>query len=108
MLIISKQDWISGVKVGAPDKRLDPYGNTEVIKDSERLRLVYLILTAPEAQGGAAITPNLGLWTDIEAIFPLHNKTFNDAWIRRWSQKWFIDDGELIHLCDHFGTDVAM
>lgn len=100
------RDWLSGIRVAA--LTVDETIVEEPITDSERLRLVFLILTAPKHENGAAITPKLGKWTCVESIFPLHNKEFDAAWIKRWATKWMIDDNELEHLCSHFGTKVAM
>jgi len=35
------------------------------------------MLTLPESEGGAGITPQKGQWTLVEGIFPLHNREFN-------------------------------
>ena len=45
--------------------------------DAERLRLVYLLITLPEDEGGAGITPKQGEWNCVESLFTLHDKKFN-------------------------------
>ncbi|CCG83001.1 Putative uncharacterized protein [Taphrina deformans PYCC 5710] len=67
-----------------------------------------MILTSPVHEGGVGITPKIGEWHQVESIFPLHNSEFDQAWLKRWATKWTIDDNELDHLCEHFGTRVAL
>ena len=98
------RDWVNGIRVAAPELN----DATETIKDSERLRLVFLMMTAPKHEHGAGITPGFGEWDHVASIFPLHNRDFDRAWLRRWSTKWLVDDVELEHLCEHFGTKIAM
>jgi hypothetical protein len=99
-----KQDWLAAVRLEVPSTD----EHAQAVTESERLRLVHLILTAPVEEGGAGITPTLGEWKCVEAIFPLHNKEFEDRWLKQWSTRWFIDDKELGHVAEHFGTKIAM
>lgn len=45
------------------------------LTESERLRLVYEIMTHPKEEGGAGISTETDEY--IEAILPLHNDEFN-------------------------------
>ncbi|BFZ57345.1 hypothetical protein PYCC9005_004397 [Savitreella phatthalungensis] len=101
-----QRDWLAGIRLAVPEVNQSIF--EDPITDAERLRLVHLILTAPEEDGGAALTPGLHPWRRVHSIFPLHNKEFDDRWLRRWSTKWLIDDAELEHVRNHFGTKVAM
>ncbi|ORY86788.1 calcium-activated chloride channel-domain-containing protein [Protomyces lactucae-debilis] len=96
-------DWLAAVRLDVPKR-----DETEAVTESERLRLVHLILTAPVEEGGAGITPKLGAWRRVEAIFPLHNQEFENRWLHQWSTRWFIDDAELGHVAEHFGTKIAL
>lgn len=49
----------------------------EPITEAERLRLVYHMITLPESEGGAGITPKRDNYTFVESIFPLHDRKFN-------------------------------
>lgn len=100
------RDWLSGIRVAAPG--IEQSVDGPPITDGERLRLVFMIITAPEDENGAGITPKLGSWINVESIFPLHNKEFDQAWLKTWATRWRIDDKELEHICEHFGTKVAM
>lgn len=99
-------DWLCGIRVAVP--QVGESIEDTPVTDSERLRLVFLIITGPVQEGCAGITPQFGQWDNVQCIFPLHNRDFDSAWIKRWSTKWFIDDHELEHLCEHFGTKIAL
>jgi len=49
----------------------------EKLTDAERLRVVYLLITSPEREGGAGVTPGLNGWSYVDSIFPLHDSQFN-------------------------------
>lgn len=100
-----KRDWLAGVRLAIPD--FDTAVAREPVTDAERLRLVHLILTAPVEDGGLGLTPKIAPWRRVESLFPLHNKDFDNLWLKRWSTKWLIGDDELEHLNTHFGTKIA-
>lgn len=101
------QDWLYGVRVIAPGKDLDKYYDEEPIVEAERLRLVYLLITKPKAEGGAGVTPKLGHWKYVQSVFPLHNHAFNRQWLKQWSQKYFLDENDINDIRDKFGEKVA-
>lgn len=101
------RDWLSGVRIAVPDQAEQSIEEPP-ISDGERLEIIFDLITAPKADQGAAITPNFGKWTSVKSIFPLHDQDFDNAWLKRWSTKWTIDDDELENLCQHFGTKIAM
>ena len=51
--------------------------DSEKLSDAERLRVVYLLITSPERDGGAGVTPGLDGWNYVDSIFPLHDSKFN-------------------------------
>lgn len=79
----------------------------EPITEAERSRLVYLMITKPQNEGGAGIVPGTGTWKYVESIFPLHNHAFNKAWIQKWSKKYLLDQTDLDEIRDKFGENVA-
>lgn len=79
----------------------------EPITEAERLRLVYLMITKPQNEGGAGITPKNGEWKHVEAIFALHDHKFNKEWIMQWSSKYFLDNEDLTKIRDRFGEKIA-
>jgi anoctamin-10 len=101
------QDWLHGVRSSAPAKDVAQALESEPITEAERLRLVYLMIIKPRNDGGAGITPGNGSWKYVESVFPLHNHSFNKAWIQKWSQKYLLDQADLDEIRDKFGESVA-
>lgn len=101
------QDWLYGVRTSAPSKDLRAYFEDEPVVEAERLRLVYLLITKPRAEGGAGVTPHLGQWKWVNSVFPLHNHVFNRQWLKQWSQKYFLDENDINEIRDKFGEKVA-
>ncbi|KAI5778942.1 calcium-activated chloride channel-domain-containing protein [Geopyxis carbonaria] len=101
------KDWLHGVRPAAPDDETQRSLDKEPLTEAERLRIVYAMLTNPESDGGAGITPKKGLWSLVDDIFPLHDTEFNKAWMKNWSTTWTVGPEELGKLRDMFGEKVA-
>ena len=101
------QDWLQGVRTGAPDKDLSRSFEDEPVTDAERLRLVYLLITRPKNEGGAGIAAKTGQWKYVDSVFPLHDHAFNKTWLTHWSTKYFLDESDLTEIRDKFGENVA-
>ena len=70
-------EWLYGVRLAAPDDRTRASIDEEKLTEAERLRVVYHLITSPERDGGAGVTPGLDGWNYVESIFPLHDAKFN-------------------------------
>ena len=101
------QDWLHGVRTSSPGNDLSQCLKDEPITEAERLRLIYLMITKPQNDGGAGITPGSGQWTYVQCVFPLHDNEFNKAWIQKWSKKYLLDQDDLTEIRDKFGESVA-
>ncbi|CAG8976931.1 hypothetical protein HYALB_00008842 [Hymenoscyphus albidus] len=101
------QDWLYGVRVIAPDKDMQASLSSEPVIEAERLRLVYLLITKPTNEGGAGITPKKGKWKAVESIFSLHDHTFNKAWIKDLTSKYFLSQKDLTEIRNRFGEKIA-
>ena len=66
------------------------------------------MLTSPQEEGGAGITPKSGEWKNVESMFPLHNTAFNKEWIRKWSTTTFLKVEDLDEIRDHLGEKVIV
>lgn len=89
-------------------KDLDEYyAHAEPVTEAERLRLAYLLIIKPRNEGGAGITPRIGQWRFVKSVFPLHDRAFNRRWIKQWSTKYYLDDGDINLIRDRFGERVA-
>lgn len=101
------QDWLYGVRITAPEKDINKFFEQEPITEAEKLRLVYLLLTSPNNDGGVGITPKIGQWKHVESIFPLHNHAFNRQWIKDWSSKYVLKEEDISEIRDKFGEKIA-
>ncbi|KFZ06184.1 hypothetical protein V501_07650 [Pseudogymnoascus sp. VKM F-4519 (FW-2642)] len=101
------QDWLYGVRTAAPEKDIQKAIAEEPITEAERLRLVYLLITKPNSEGGAGITPKRGEWANVESVFALHDHQFNKKWITEWSTKYVLDIKDLTVVRDRFGEKIA-
>lgn len=101
------QDWLYGVRTSPPSKDLHSYFEGEPVVEAEKLRLVYLLITKPKAEGGAGVTPKIGQWKYVTSVFPLHNHAFNRNWIKQWSTKYVLDEADINEIRDKFGEKVA-
>ncbi|RFU33654.1 hypothetical protein B7463_g2703, partial [Scytalidium lignicola] len=101
------QDWLYGVRTRAPEKQLQKALSDEPITPAEKLRLVYLLITKAENEGGAGITPNYGGWKNVKSIFPLHDSKFNSTWVKGLSTKYLLEEEDLTQIKDRFGEKVA-
>ncbi|CDS02631.1 hypothetical protein LRAMOSA00036 [Lichtheimia ramosa] len=99
------RDFLLGIRVKGLDDQDASLGDTTGLTDAERLRVVYEILTGPESDGGANISPNLDPY--VESIMALHDDRFDKEWIHNWSRKWLIDKDDLTKIRNHFGEKVA-
>ncbi|KAG4412738.1 hypothetical protein IFR04_014135 [Cadophora malorum] len=101
------QDWLYGVRTAAPEKEMQKAIDDEPITEAERLRITYLLITKSKNDGGAGITPKEGEWKGVESVFALHDHTFNKAWIKDISSKYFLNAQDLVAIKDKFGERIA-
>lgn len=101
------QDWLYGVRTAAPEKQLQQSIGKEPVTAAERLRLVYLLITKSQDEGGAGINPKTGEWENVESIFPLHDHAWNKQWIKDLTSKYFLDAKDLEDVKNRFGEKIA-
>lgn len=77
------RDFLLGIRVQGMEKQQDSedFADEEYqhLTEAERLRIVHEILTGPENEGGASISPNVDPY--VESIMPLHNAEFDHVGI---------------------------
>jgi len=114
------QEYLKGVGVASSDFEELDVRDPEVQKDivsklttSDRLYVIYNLLTRPTWEGGAGITTeNEGGWHQtggmyLESFFTLHNKELNNKWIKHWSKKYTLSTADMTDIRNHFGTRVS-
>lgn len=65
------------------------------------------MITVPQEEGGAGITPNHGEWKNVLAIFPLHDVEANSRSMSEWNKKTFLSSEDLQRIRDTFGESVC-
>lgn len=54
---------------------------------ADRLRLIHSYVTSATQDGGIGIVPESSDWDLVESAMALHDREFNEAWIRSWTTK---------------------
>ncbi|KAF9275077.1 hypothetical protein BGZ68_000131 [Mortierella alpina] len=105
-------DWLTGVKIGGTteaEQMLQPAEqrdhSLDYLKDADRIRLIYELITEIPMEGGAGIYPDENEF--VESILSLHDRGYNKAWLKSWSTKWVLTKRDFSRIRDHFGEKVA-
>ena len=106
------RDFLHGV-VTAEELSVD-----EPFKPAERVRYAHKRITAPyraaSEEKGAGITARCAEFPHVMDMMPLHDSSFNQAWMKTWSRVslasivYGIEQSEIDKLRDHFGVHIAM
>lgn len=80
--------------------------DAEPLATSERLRLVYSYVTSMPGDGGLGISAVSPEWDLVEDIMLLHDKDYNDAWIKRRVYNRLVTV-QLENVRGHFGENLA-
>ncbi|KAK2759984.1 hypothetical protein FQN54_002720 [Arachnomyces sp. PD_36] len=99
------KDWLHGVSHAQPESNSDE--SVKPQSDAERLRTINNMITLPENEGGANITPKYGEWENVESIFPLHDNAVNKEWIKNWSTKTLLTKEDLDQIRDKLGESIG-
>lgn len=100
------RDWVHGVRSAAPEKETRVSLEAEPMYESERLRIIYQLITNPESEGGAGITPKEGEWKNVESLFPLHDHQYNNEWLKKWSKQWMLLPEDIDEIRERLGEKV--
>ncbi|KAK8126361.1 calcium-activated chloride channel-domain-containing protein [Apiospora kogelbergensis] len=102
------KDWLWGITSEQPQVgRRDQRHALERTFEAEGVLSVYHLVNWQKEQGGAAITPGYGKWTNVKSIFPIHNGPANKELLKHLSQKMFLTKEDFDKIRDLFGAKVA-
>ncbi|KAF2085021.1 DUF590-domain-containing protein [Saccharata proteae CBS 121410] len=101
------KDWIHGVRAAAPPKETRKALEAEPLYEAERLRIIYQLITNPEHEGGAGITPREDGWKEVESLFALHDHKYNNSWIKKWSTQYLLTPEDLDEIRNRLGEKIA-
>lgn len=68
---------------------------------------MHAYISSSPADGGLGISPDASEWDLVDSIFPLHDKEFNDLWVRAWTPR-NIASVQLERIRDQFGDSLAL
>ena len=100
------KDWLHGLRAAQPDRETKDVLNQNPATDAERHRVVHHLITSPVSEGGAGINVGSTDWKHVEAIFPLHDHSFNKHWMTKWATTTFLKAEDLDEIRDSFGEKV--
>lgn len=101
------KDWIHGVRPAAPVQEVKQSLEQEPLGEAERFRIIYQLITNPQSEGGAGITPKKGEWENVESIFALHDHIYNKEWIKKWATQWLLTPEDLDDIRNRLGERIA-
>ncbi|KAK5128538.1 hypothetical protein LTR85_003209 [Meristemomyces frigidus] len=101
------KDWIHGVRPAQPAKEVRISLEQEPLTEAERFRIIYQLITNPQSEGGAGITPKKGEWENIESVFALHDHVYNKEWIKKWSTQWLLTPEDFDDIRNRLGEKIA-
>ncbi|EJD07576.1 DUF590-domain-containing protein [Fomitiporia mediterranea MF3/22] len=81
------------------------------LSPADRLRIVYEFVTSTPHDGGLGVVPGSPQWPRVESVLALHDREFNDLWLRSWTRRQIgfgIGRNELDKIKDQFGEAVAL
>lgn len=108
LTVYRTKDWLHGVRTSQPEKEQENSSSqVSELYPAEKLRIVYQLITNPQEEGGAGITPQHGEWKNVKSIFALHDHAFNKAWLKKWGRKYTLNVDDLDEIRDRFGEKVA-
>lgn len=79
---LRQSDFLSGL----PVKTLGEAEHTS-LSPADRIRLIYDYISSIPSDGGLGIVPGSSEWDLVESIMALHDREFNDTWIRSWTPR---------------------
>ncbi|KAK1048023.1 hypothetical protein LTR74_017638 [Friedmanniomyces endolithicus] len=101
------KDWTHGVRSAEPSRDVQQTLEQDPMVESERLRIIYQLITNPESVGGAGITPKKGEWENVESLFALHDHVYNKEWIKKWSTQWLLTPEDLDDIRNRLGEKIG-
>lgn len=86
---------------------MTPATNPIPLSPADRLRLVHSYISSSPTDGGLGISPDAPEWDLVESLFLLHDREFNERWIRAWTPR-YIASVQLERIRDQFGDSLAL
>ncbi|KAF8877895.1 calcium-activated chloride channel-domain-containing protein [Infundibulicybe gibba] len=96
-------DFLSGL----PTTPIEAGSDVQPLSPADRLRLIHAYITSTPADGGLGITPGSSEWDLVESVMALHDRDFNEVWVRTWNIRQ-ITSVQADKIREQFGDSVAL
>ncbi|KAG8896209.1 hypothetical protein FRC00_006289 [Tulasnella sp. 408] len=104
------RDFVNGVPSYTLPNVARDYAS-DPLSPAERIRFTHTyVITAP-TDDGLGIAPGVAEWSRVESIMALHDRDFNEHWIKSWTSKKLgvgFSDDELDGVKNQFGEQLAL
>ncbi|GLB43323.1 putative calcium-activated chloride channel [Lyophyllum shimeji] len=104
---LAKRERHSDFLCGLPTHVLGPEADAVSLSPADRIRLVHAYISSLPADGGLGIIPGSSDWDLVESIMTLHDREFNETWLRSWTPSQ-IASVQLDKIREQFGDSVAL
>ncbi|KAG6918168.1 hypothetical protein DXG01_016153 [Tephrocybe rancida] len=84
---LTKRERQSDFLSGLPIKSLGSEAEHIALSPADRIRLVHGYVTSMPTDGGLGIVPKSSDWDLVESVMALHNREFNETWVRSWTPR---------------------
>ncbi|KAM0344920.1 hypothetical protein ACHAPU_007053 [Fusarium lateritium] len=99
------KDWLYGITPTHPGGDDNTILNGAY--EAEDILSVYHLVNWSKDLGGAGITPGIGKWENVKAIFPLHHTKVNQSLLSYLSRRFFLSAEDIDKVRDLHGSKVA-
>ncbi|EFY96896.2 transmembrane protein 16K [Metarhizium robertsii ARSEF 23] len=99
------KDWLYAITQSHPGG--DKHTVVKAWFEAEDVLALYHLILWPTDLGGAGITPEVGEWENVKAIFPLHNEPVNQSILRHLSKTIMLTAEDFDKIRDLHGSKIA-
>jgi anoctamin-10 len=98
------KDWLYGIVPNHPGGEKNSV--VDGAYEAEDILSVYHLVNWSKDLGGAGITPEIGQWKNVKAIFPLHNPKVNQSLLSYLSRRFFLTQDDIDSIRNIHGSKV--
>ncbi|KAG8952207.1 hypothetical protein FRC04_004914 [Tulasnella sp. 424] len=104
------RDFVNGVPSYTLPNVARDYGS-DPLSPAERIRFTHTYVVTSPTDDGLGIAPGVAEWSRVESIMALHDRAFNEHWIKSWTSKKLgvgFSDDDLDGIKNQFGEQLAL
>lgn len=104
------RDFVNGVPSYTLPNIARDYAS-DPLSPAERIRFTHTYVITAHTDDGLGVAPGVAEWSRVESIMALHDRDFNEHWIKSWTSKKLgvgFSDDELDGIKNQFGEQLAL